>query len=249
MKTDQNTTVWWHGTESRNYSIESANKVSKCNEARKKPWATVPQCGHKTFLHQNLVWSCLETLMRAGIVSPRTSQHSFHIGNTDCHHPKCCPPLESRCVSWEMPWHVIPLKIVLHVSYVGRKQWDQTSFWHYYLFVVRRVCRFQRSCHIPNIEKTRSSMLKVKTCSVWSKYVIPHSGGSLRTTCSFLINLIWQIHTTLQKQSIGNLQFMIFILFFQWHCHFVSCIIALLSAHRNQRFMHASVSMKNICIP
>ena len=116
MKTDPNTTVWWHGTESRNYNAESANKASECNEARKEPWATVPQCGHKTFLHQNLVWSCLETLTRAGIVSPRSNQHSFHAGNTDCHHPKCCPHLESSCVSWEMPWHVIPLKIVLHVS-------------------------------------------------------------------------------------------------------------------------------------
>ena len=46
------------------------NKVSKCNEARKKPWATVLQCGHKTFLHQNLVWSCLETLTRATLGAP-----------------------------------------------------------------------------------------------------------------------------------------------------------------------------------
>ena len=30
-----------------------------------------PQCGHKTFLHQNLVWSSLEMLTRAGIVRPR----------------------------------------------------------------------------------------------------------------------------------------------------------------------------------
>ena len=100
MKTDQNTTVWWHGTESRNYNAESANKASKCNEARKEPWATLLQCHHKTFLHQNLVWSSLETLTRAGIVSPHTSQHSFHASNTDCHHPKCCSHIESRSVSW-----------------------------------------------------------------------------------------------------------------------------------------------------
>ena len=58
------------GTESKNYNAQSANKASKWNEARKEPWATVSQFGHEIFSHQNFVWSSLDTLTRASIVSP-----------------------------------------------------------------------------------------------------------------------------------------------------------------------------------
>ena len=141
--------------ESRNYNAQSGNKASKCNEGRKEPWATGPQCGHKTVSHQNLVWSSLEMLTRAGIVSPLLanilSTYATQIVTIQSVvHSSRAGVSAERCLGI-----LFPLKTILHVSYVGRNNGskhisDITAF-----FGGGRVRRYQRSCHIPNIEKTK----------------------------------------------------------------------------------------------
>ena len=155
-RSEHNSLMAWHGVKKLQHA-ESANNVSKWNEARKE---TLGHCStmrcHDTFLHQNLIWSFLEMLTRAGIVSPRTSQRFFHIGNRDCHHPKCCPHLERRCVSWAMRWHVISPKDCTQCKLFGKKTMVAKHSSDIPAFLGgERGRRCQRSCQIPTSEKTR----------------------------------------------------------------------------------------------
>ena len=190
--------------------------------------------------------------MRPRIVSPRTSKHSFRGGTTDCHHPNCCLHLGRMFISYETHWHVISPKYCTSGNYARAQEWEQTWFWHYCFSVVQRVHRFQGwcfICHIPNIESTRGRTLKLKTRSLWSQYVIPHSCGSPH------INTVvtHKFDTTNWHHMTNAINWKLIVRDPAFHSqsngHFVSYIMALFWVHWSFRFVYATMTVKNISIP
>ena len=198
--------------------------MTRSQETAKKKLCTRFEMPHnaskqvKTFQHCSVVRS--STLFPSKFdleLFGNTGENSHWVGiglantlsvasDTDCHHPKCCSCLGTMRISYETHWHIISPKDCTWGNCAIGEEWEQIQFWRYCFFVQQRVHRFQGCCFMPHPQywkhKRQDTLIEVSLSAI---SICPH------TTRSTLTNLTWQIDTTWQMQSIGNLHWMIFL--------------------------------------